>query len=88
MRSGSQRPEPKRLKPSKALTDLRAYRQSREQNQSDFWRPLGLTQSAGSRYEIGRALPTPTALLVVLRELGKVSDRDLAEALAIVAMSR
>lgn len=35
-------------------------------NQSEFWGPLGVTQSGGSRYESGRHLPTPVKLLLNL----------------------
>ena len=35
-------------------------------NQSQFWGSIGVTQSAGSRYETGRALPKPVKLLVDL----------------------
>lgn len=32
-------------------------------NQSDFWSLLGVTQSAGSRYENDREIPTPVKRL-------------------------
>lgn len=35
-------------------------------NQSDFWQPLGVTQSGGSRYESGRNIPAPTRKLIYL----------------------
>ena len=35
-------------------------------NQYDFWTPLGLTQSGGSRYETGRRIPRPTQILLDL----------------------
>ena len=41
-------------------------RKRRSLNQSDFWRPLGVTQSGGSRYESGRSIPAPTRKLVCL----------------------
>lgn len=53
-------------------------------NQSEFWRRFGVTQSGGSRYESGRNIPVPTAMLMWLRESGKVSDKDLAGALKAV----
>lgn len=34
--------------------------------QADFWRPLGVTQSGGSRYETGRAIPRPVRKLIWL----------------------
>lgn len=52
-------------------------------NQSDFWTPLGVTQSGGSRYESGRRMPRTLRKLVwlvhvvgldshLLQRLGKV----------------
>lgn len=35
-------------------------------NQSDFWKPLGVTQSGGSRYEGGRNIPQPVQKLIRL----------------------
>jgi transcriptional regulator with XRE-family HTH domain len=35
-------------------------------NQSEFWNRLGVTQSAGSRYEKGRRMRKPIALLIDL----------------------
>ncbi len=35
-------------------------------NQQQFWSPLGVTQSGGSRYESGRGMPRPVRLLVYL----------------------
>lgn len=35
-------------------------------NQADFWSPLGVTQSGGSRYESGRNIPAPTRKLIYL----------------------
>ncbi|GAB4059271.1 helix-turn-helix domain-containing protein [Uliginosibacterium sediminicola] len=33
-------------------------------NQSDFWGPVGVTQSAGSRYESGRNIPDPVRIAI------------------------
>ena len=35
-------------------------------NQHDFWTPLGVTQSGGSRYETNRRIPGPMQLLIEL----------------------
>lgn len=35
-------------------------------NQTDFWSRVGVTQSAGSRYETGRDVPKPIAMLIDL----------------------
>jgi DNA-binding transcriptional regulator YiaG len=49
-------------------------------NQAAFWSRFGVTQSGGSRYESGRHMPTPTSMLVWLRESGVISDGDLEAA--------
>ncbi len=54
-------------------------------NQSDFWKRFGVTQSGGSRYESGRAIPKPTRLLMWLRKTGRISDRDLADAMRAIS---
>jgi hypothetical protein len=78
----------KKIKPSEALLKPREYRLRLGQNQGRFWMPLGTTQSGGSRYESERAITTPVALLLVLREAGKISDEDLADARAVVEATR
>lgn len=50
-------------------------------NQSEFWTRYGVTQSGGSRYEAGRNIPKPLAILLWLHQSGKVADNDLADAL-------
>lgn len=62
------------------LSDLVAMRKARNENQSEFWQRFGCTQSGGSRYEAGRDLPRPTAMLITLYELGIVTDDDLETA--------
>lgn len=49
-----------------AEINVMALRKSLGLNQTQFWTRLGVTQSAGSRYESGRTLPAPMALLVRL----------------------
>lgn len=61
--------------------DIATYRKSLGLNQSLFWKRLGVTQSGGSRYESGRGLPTPTAMLLWLVENGKIDEKDLASAM-------
>lgn len=46
--------------------DLRALRKKHGLSQAEFWTKIGVTQSAGSRYEAGREMPTPTKTLVAL----------------------
>lgn len=54
-----------RRKKDNPLADLRAYRVSRNENQTEFWSRFGVTQSGGSRYESGREVPAPLAMLVL-----------------------
>lgn len=62
------------------LSDLVKMRKARNENQSEFWQRFGCTQSGGSRYEGGRDLPRPTAILIALYELGVITDEDLEAA--------
>lgn len=78
----------RKVKPSKALGDVTAYRRRTGLNQITFWPQFGVTQSGGSRYENIRRMPKPVALLIVLLEKGMVSDEQLASALEIVEASR
>ncbi|MCQ9378830.1 DNA-binding transcriptional regulator [Methyloversatilis sp. XJ19-49] len=59
------------------LADLAAYRKSLNENQTEFWSRFGVTQSGGSRYESGRSLPTPLALLVLAFTRGLLDDAAL-----------
>lgn len=43
-----------------------ALRKKLKMNQSEFWRPLGVTQSGGSRYESGRKIPRPVQRLLAI----------------------
>ena len=40
-----------------------------KRSQAVFWGTIGVTQSGGSRYESGRNMPKPTALLLNLATL-------------------
>lgn len=59
------------------LADIAAYRRMRGENQAQFWTRFGVTQSGGSRYESGRALPKPVRILLTLFAEGKLTDDDL-----------
>ena len=48
------------------IDDIVSHRRKLGMNQSEFWRPLGVTQSGGSRYESGRALPKPVRTLLAI----------------------
>ena len=62
---------PRRTKPTKHFPMITAaeiveYRKKNNISQSDFWGPLGVSQSGGSRYESGREIPVPVMSLVVM----------------------
>lgn len=61
--------------------DIAKDRKKTGVNQRDFWSRYGVTQSGGSRYESGRDIPKPLAILLWLHRSGKVTDKDLADAL-------
>ncbi len=56
----------KTAKTKKPAKDYRMMRLKLNMNQIEFWSGIGVTQSGGSRYESGRAVPKPTATLVTL----------------------
>lgn len=66
-----------RRKKDNPLADLRAYRASRNENQTEFWGRFGVTQSAGSRYESGREVSAPLAMLVLAFAEGMLDDVTL-----------
>lgn len=74
----------KSFKPEK----IQEQRKQSGLNQSAFWSRFGVTQSGGSRYESGRNVPLPTAMLIWLRESGRIDDQDLADALKAVKATR
>jgi transcriptional regulator with XRE-family HTH domain len=68
------------LKHSNAITDsenLRKYRKARRESQYRFWSRFGVTQSRGSRFELGVDIPRPVAILLKLYFDGIITDRDL-----------
>ena len=62
------------------FSDIADVRKNGNLNQTEFWTRYGVTQSGGSRYESGRNIPKPLAILLWLHSTGKVTDKDLAEA--------
>lgn len=56
---------------------LREYRKTRRENQCRFWSRFGVTQSCGSRFEMGSAIPQPVAILLKLYFDGVITDNDL-----------
>ena len=64
------------------IRDLREKRIESAMTQAEFWSPLGVTQSAGSRSENGRTVPKPVALLIWFREQGRITAKDLEAGLS------
>jgi DNA-binding transcriptional regulator YiaG len=62
------------------FSDIADTRKKQNTNQTEFWTRFGVTQSGGSRYESGRNIPKPLAILLWLHRTGKISDKDLADA--------
>lgn len=63
---------------NKKASQIKAQRVKLGLNQSEFWNPIGVTQSGGSRYESGRTIPkTVTSLLGLC--YGKSPLKSLAE---------
>lgn len=61
------------------LGDLRQFRISKRESQEKFWSRFGVTQSSGSRFETGLAIPAPVAILLKLYVNGRLTDGDLQE---------
>lgn len=71
------------MKPTTAMMpsvgDLKKYRIGKRESQEKFWGRFGVTQSSGSRFETGLAIPAPVALLLKLYVNGKLNDGDLLD---------
>jgi transcriptional regulator with XRE-family HTH domain len=64
------------------MLNPREIRQRLGMNQEEFWTRVGVTQSGGSRYESGRAMPRPVRELLRLvhverLDLSRVRKEDL-----------
>ena len=59
---------------AKKQIDLVGTRNALGLNQSAFWSRIGVTQSGGSRYETGRKMPKPVAMLFELVYVQDVED--------------
>jgi transcriptional regulator with XRE-family HTH domain len=56
---------------------LRKYRKKQRESQSRFWSRFGVTQSRGSRFEMGTVIPPSVAILIKLYFEGVITDSDL-----------
>ena len=61
--------------------DVVALRKKLSLNQSEFWSPLGVTQSGGSRYESGRKIPRPVQKLLAIAYGTKAQSQQQTAAL-------
>lgn len=59
---------------------IREYRKTVQESQTRFWSRFGVTQSRGSRFEMGLEIPTPVSILLNLYLNGVISDVDLTRA--------
>ena len=59
------------------LSHTQDVRRQLGENQSSFWARFGVTQSGGSRYEAGRAIPRPLSLLMGMWLAGEITDEQL-----------
>ncbi|SMB28761.1 putative transcriptional regulator, XRE family [Sterolibacterium denitrificans] len=66
------------------MGNLAELRRAHGENQEVFWRRFGVTQSGGSRYESGRNIPTPIAILVGLWATGQINDEALLQARKVI----
>jgi hypothetical protein len=56
---------------------LRELRKTRRESQFRFWSRFGVTQTRGSRFEMGTRIPQPIVILLKLYFEGVISDGDL-----------
>lgn len=75
-------------KPKFDIANIADYRKKLGLNQQAFWSGLGITQSGGSRYESGRNLPQPAAILLTLRETGKITTAEIEAAKAFIKKAK
>lgn len=75
---------PKRT-PTAQKFDPKALRQRTKLLQGEFWKPLGVTQSGGSRYENGRPIPEAVRLLALI---AYGTDEEAQDAIDRVRVNR
>lgn len=56
---------------------IRDYRQMMRENQTAFWYRFGVTQTRGSRFERGKAMPLTVLMLMRLYLRNVIGDADL-----------
>jgi hypothetical protein len=60
------------MKTSEKIPNPRDIRHKLGLNQMEFWGRIGVTQSGGSRYESGRAMPKPVRQLLRLVHIDRI----------------
>lgn len=58
-------------------TFIQAYRKQVKESQKAFWSRFGVTQSRGSRFELGANIPKPVMILLRLYFEARISDDDI-----------
>ena len=56
---------------------IQAYRRQVKESQKTFWARFGVTQSRGSRFELGANIPKPVMILLRLYFEARISDEDI-----------
>jgi hypothetical protein len=56
---------------------IQAYRRRAKESQKTFWARFGVTQSRGSRFELGANIPRPVMILLRLYFEARISDDDI-----------
>ncbi|RDU96339.1 XRE family transcriptional regulator [Trinickia dinghuensis] len=57
---------------------IQAYRKQVKESQKTFWARFGVTQSRGSRFELGANIPKPVMILLRLYFEARISDEDIS----------
>lgn len=78
-----QKPKKKPALRFKTGEDVKAMRAKLHMSQSAFWGRINVTQSGGSRYESGRAIPRTVQLLLHLAYGTEKQSQDLLAAIRI-----
>ncbi|WP_240702078.1 helix-turn-helix domain-containing protein [Trinickia terrae] len=57
---------------------IQAYRKKVKESQKRFWSRFGVTQSRGSRFELGASIPKPVMILLRLYFEKIISEDDIS----------
>lgn len=63
------------------MTNIKSLRLKLKLNQTPFWLRVGVTQSAGSRYEDSRRIPKPVRMLLAIAYGTKAECKRAVESL-------